>query len=612
MSELGYSRFLQQGQERQQELESRIISHQDQVADYERKLQEANADKNQEKTEIEGIADIGGLELGKLGIGELKEAGAKVMRNQLRKMGMKEEDIKDLSRGDLKKALKRKINEAKDKLKKKLKNESDKRDGEEKDANEEADDEIQMDEMPDDIDTSAVDKEDDEEESPEETPDEEESPEETPDEEETTPDETPEVPEPQAEDDLADFDINNFNPTPEDKSSVDATAEPDNLANEGENLDIPPADEGEDFLSKAGRNFMNFFKRNNPPEETDDLSLEPSGYTGTAEDPLAISSENAEYFSGKTLDSTDFMNKYAIEKGKIDTTKFNKPDAEPEDPDEFFRKQADAETSETPEATEEAPITDEELDNLRSNILSKTSEPEITSDENSITDQIIEEWNKGNESFTPKSYEKPDDVSQAPEEPDVPEAPKPEAEETAPEPEQPAPPPEEPAPPPEPTAEPINEGATQAPKPEETSIGDEDIQGGSKLASSEAESSEDTAVNKLDFTNEKASGESATEVDEDEGIDPTDSGSGGGAGGAEDDALDDALEEGGEEAGEIELAGGGPEDPFADVAAAGVMIGTALGAFFGGAGANPNEPKYKAPKAVDATNLLNPSEQFGY
>ena len=47
-----------------------------------------DADVNREKSELQGLLDIGGVEVGKEGLKSLKEAGSKLLRNKLKEYGI--------------------------------------------------------------------------------------------------------------------------------------------------------------------------------------------------------------------------------------------------------------------------------------------------------------------------------------------------------------------------------------------------------------------------------------------------------------------------------------------------------------------------------------------
>ena len=556
--EIGINDYIQQAQDVQQDTQTGILRHQQQYEDYERELAGDKEEQLQEKSEIQNIADIGALELGKVGLDSLKKAGQTVMKNKLRELGVPEADLQDLSRGDLKTLLKRKIGEAKDNLKNKLNNQGDERVNHHRSLNQEVDDALS-------------DKEEDEPEEPKAN-------------DEANPVSEENIP---VEDDFSGVDLNM--PTQEGLDSslnnISSTVE------RNVTQDLPEMDESEGFLSGIGKRvlgLLKFNKKNTLTDEPDEFSTgtETTGL-GDASNPLEISDEAEQYFSGNYKDSLDFMNNFSREKGLLRNQIEKAKEPIPESDEDFFTRQAEQELRET---TEDEPITDDDLLKLRDSIRNKTSEPSLPTDEDSLDRQLTGEWNRnGNlDKFDPPPEPEPPEVpsfsaqeSQLPRqvlpEPDFENLPSGLGERfPQPEPSQVATPPEQ----------------TQ-PQPKEQTVQDEDVKGGEKSEVDTEASEDQTKIDTEKFIDANPE-------------DPSD------AGGSFGEGFEKGLEEGLPEAEDEDLAGGGIADPYSDALAGLTELAFGIGGGIASAFANPQVKKPKPPPPVQITAIENPSTQFGY
>ena len=574
MDTFGLTNYLgsvaQAEEEKGEKIQKQIAATSISDLNYQSEKNRQNADENQEKSQLQGLLDIGGIEVGKEGLKSLKEAGSKLLRNKLKEYGIDAEDLKDKGYKQLKgmvKAAKKKAQDAIDSVKSKVQGQVDNAKSKLQDT---ADDlQNKVSDVQDDIQSKIGDVKS-----------------------------------------QVDGKINDVGETLEDAKTglsdiapeIDQTAIPSTLssASRGVGLDSGSIELGGDDtldynsidnnLSNRLVSILNKNKIDETPSSLDVDFNQPADILGRpigkasmpgAEDATSISEDTQKFLSGYSDDSVSFMNKMNLEDkirgrvfkgGKTDIT--DNSDVLGDGEKLFNRMNAGEDLG--------GVLKPEEIENLKSlrgtirqKILSKLEGD--TEMDDFAAKPSVDEPEIPDAGSVPDLPSKPDIRAPLPEETQV------SATDTS----------DLAGRPPDLDAKPAVQETTvdssvdtatldaSALKPTTTAVGDvgEDAAGKELVSGTQADVETDI----------ESAAKSATDVGESAG---------------------EGLAEGAAEAGEIEAVGGGPEDIGADVGAAVALIGGALGGIFGGEGGK-KKPDTPPPPPIVKQLILNPSQQLG-
>ena len=553
MDTFGLSSYLQSVGEAESE---RALVAQEQLAataksdnDYQQELNRKSAEENQERTELQGLLDISAVELGKEGIKNLRSAGSKLLRNKLKEFGLDAESLKDKGYSQLKKMLKdvkAKAQSKIDSIKSKVQNQVE-------------DAKSKLEDKADDLRTKVSDVQD---------------------EIGSKIDDVKSTADGKINDVTSSLDdiqeqAQNLNDIP---PEIDSTALPENLTRPsiktGLEGDIPldsvpePLDfnDMDENLSRRLVNLVNKDKLTEPLSSLDaefnaptDILNRPIGKSAMkgVSDPTEISEDTQKFLSGYSDDSISFMNRMALEdkirgrvfKGGKTLPQEDNSDILGDDGEKLFNRMNQGDNLEGILKPEEESQLQSLRGTIKRKILSKLKTPQP---EEEIEMQDMSSIRPREEPEIPDRMDTPDEPSRPDIRADIPDKPL--------------------------------EQETSFTKPEDVGEGEE---GQVLKKGTEAE------VEK-DISDEAGEAAEAADVGAEAG-----EAAGEGA----------ALAEGAETAGEIELAGGGPEDPIADIGAGVALVGSAIGGLFA------PKPKEKTPPPppppIVKQLILNPSQEFG-
>ncbi len=516
--------------------------------DYQQELTRKGAEENQERTELQGLLDISAVEFGKEGIKNLRSAGSKLLRNKLKEYGIDADSLKDKGYKQLKsmlKDVKAKAQSKIDSIKGKVQNQVE--DAKSK-LQDKADDlQNKVSDVQDEIGSKIDDVKS-----------------------------------------TADGKINDVTSSLDDVQSqaqnlkdiapeIDSTTLPENLTRPsiktGLEGDIPldsvpePLDfnDMDENLSRRLVNLVNKDKLSEPLSSLDaefnqpaDILNRPIGKSAMkgVSDPAEISEDTQKFLSGYSDDSISFMNRMNLEdkirgrvfRGGKTLPKEDNSDILGDEGEELFSKMNQGENLEGILEPAEQSQLQSLRGTIKRKILSKLKTPQPEEEEGIEMQDMSSIKPREEEPEIPDRMDTPDEPSRPDIRADIPDKPM--------------------------------EQETSFTKPEDVGEGEE----GQILKKG------------TDSEVEKDISDEAGEIgDIGEGVGEA--------------AGEGALAAGAETAGEIEVAGGGPEDPFADVAAGAVLLGSAIGGLFA------PKPKEKTPPPppppIVKQLILNPSQEFG-
>ena len=536
--------------------------------DYEQEENRKNNDLNTEQTELSSLLDLGSVEAGKYGLKSLKSAGTKLLKNKLKEYGIDSNELKDKGYNQLKKMVKNFKQKAQDKIdsvRGKVQNQVDSA-------------KSKLEDKADDLRTKVSDVKDDLQ---------------------------------SKVDDVkssADGKINDIqNGFTDAKTTlsdippeIDSTAIPSTLTTKGVSTglegDIPLGVDNEplDFnnmdenLSRRLVNLVNKDKSVEPVSSLDpefnqpaDILGRPIGKTSMqgVEDPTAISEDTQQFLSGYSNDSVSFMNKMNLEdkirgrvfRGGKTLPKESNSDVLGDAGERLYARMNTGENLEGILKPEEQAQLKSLRGTIRRKILSKLERKQPVSSDIEMKDFATQ----GDDELPAKTIQT---IQEIPKRADDVVG-------------------DEPPVPTEPTTTLEKPPTTTEPPPTQTTL----------------EPPEDTEKTEQDTKEPEAVGEgdkgdilkTGTETQVEDAVKSV----GGTIGDVGEIAGASALETSAETAGEIELAGGGPEDPVADVLAGGALIGGAIAGIF--APKPKPKPSPKPPMPIVKQLILNPSQEFG-